>query len=200
MRIEINLATHPYEDAGRFWTYWGSGLALLGLTTALLVYLAVTGFLRAGQDRTQISRLESKIAEYDREKSKAEALLNRPENRAMRDQSHFLNNLFQRKAFSWTRVFEDLERVMPAHVHVVSIHPDVVADNSVAIKLVVGGDTREQGLDLVRKMEGSNRFKQTRIDEVKFAEQQASGDRVQFDITALYVPSAEAAQSSGGAH
>ena len=201
MRIDINLASQPYQDARRFWTYWGTGLALLGLMTALLVYLAVTGFIRAGHDREQMARLESEIKKYDQEKSESEAVLNQPQNRTMREQSRFLNELFQRKAFSWTRVFEDLERVMPAHLHVVSIHPDISADNNAQIKLLVGGDSREQALDLVRKMEGSKRFKQTRIDTEQFAsEQQRTTDPVQFEIVTSYVPSAAPEETSGGMH
>jgi type IV pilus assembly protein PilN len=199
MRIEINLASQPYEDSRRLWTYWGTGLGLLALATALLVFLAVTGYIRAARDREQISKLESQLASFDQEKSRAEAMLNQPENRVIRDQSRFLNELFQRKAFSWTRVFEDLEQVMPAHLHVVSIRPDMSSENNLEIKLVVGGDSRDQALNLVRKMEGSKRFRQTRIEAEKFATEPTSvGDRVQFDITAMYIPSAETAAASGG--
>src|SRR5437763_11875186 len=200
MRIDINIASQPYQDARRFWMQWGVWVALLGLTTALLVFLAVTGFMRAGKDRQQIAKLKSEINAYDAEKSRAEAVLNQPQNRAMREQSRFLNDLFLRKAFSWTRVFEDLERVMRAHLHVVSIHPDIAADNNAEIKLLVGGDSREQALDLVKKMENSKRFKQTRIDSEKFAtERQNNRDPVQFEIVTLYVPSA-AEETSGGMH
>jgi type IV pilus assembly protein PilN len=198
MQIEINLATQPYEDSSRFWAYWGTGLALLGLATALLVFLAGTSFMNASKDRAQMSKLRTEIAAYDQDKGRAEAILNQPQNRALRDRSRFLNELFQRKAFSWTRVFEDLERVMPARLHVVSIHPGMSADNNLEIKLVVAGDSREQALDLVRKMEGSRRFKQTQIEsERSEATAVSNGDRVQFDISALYVPSAEATASGG---
>jgi type IV pilus assembly protein PilN len=198
MQININLATQPYEDSSRFWTYWGTGLALLGLATTLLVFLAGTSFMNASKDRAQMSKLRTEIAAYDQDKGRAEAILNQPQNRTLRDRSRFLNELFQRKAFSWTRVFEDLERVMPARLHVVSIHPDMSADNGLEIKLVVAGDSREQALDLVRKMEGSKRFKQTQIEsERSEATATSNGDRVQFDISALYVPSAEATASGG---
>ena len=198
MQININLATHPYEDSSRFWTYWGTGVALLGLATALLVFLAGTSFMNASKDRAQMSKLQTEIAAYDQDKGRAEAILNQSQNRALRDRSRFLNELFQRKAFSWTRVFEDLERVMPARLHVVSIHPDMSAENGLEIKLVVAGDSREQALDLVRKMEGSKRFKQTQIEsERSEATATSNGDRVQFDISALYVPSAEATASGG---
>ena len=162
MRIDINLATRPYQDSRQFWTYWVTGLGLLALITALLVFMAATGYMRAGHDREQIAKLQSQIAAYDREKAGAEAVLNQPQNQELREQSQFLNQLFERKSFSWTRVFEDLEQVMPAHLHVISIQP-ASADNNVQLKLVVGGDSQVQALDLVRKMENSRHFKQTRI-------------------------------------
>jgi type IV pilus assembly protein PilN len=201
MRIDINLASQPYQDSRQFWSYWGTGLVVLSLVTALLIFLAATGFVRAGHDRAQIAELKEKIAAYDREKSQAEAVLNQPQNRILREQSRFLNGLFQKKAFSWTKVFEDLERVMPAHVHVLSISPGLTADNNLELRLQVGGESHEQALDLVRKMESSNRFRQTRIEDEKVSDQQSSGnggDRVQFEINALYMPSAEPGGNSGG--
>ena len=200
MRIDINLATQPYEDSRRFWTYWGSGLAVLGLITLVLAYLAIAGFIQASHERAKIAGLQREIAAYDAEKTSAQTMLNQPENRIVRDQSRFLNDLFQRKAFSWTRVFEDLEQVMPAHVHLVSIHPDMSKDNNLEIKLVVAGESREQALDLVRKMEGSQRFKQTEIESERPVVQPTSGDRVFFDLSAQYIPSGETADSGGGAH
>lgn len=201
MRIDINLASQPYEDSRQFWSYWATGLVLLSLITLLLVSLAVTGFVRAGHDRVQISKLKQQIAAYDREKAEAEAILNQPQNRALRQQSRFLNGLFQRKEFSWTKVFDDLERVMPAHLHVVSINPgNAVADNNLEIKLLVGGDSREQALDLVRKMEASNRFRQTRISSEKVEIENGGGDRVKFEIYALYSPTTGNNSSAGGMH
>src|SRR5215471_351091 len=187
MRIDINLATQPYQDSRHFWTQWGLGLAVLGAVTALLAFLAGIGFIRAQADRREMAGLKSQIAAYDTEKSEAIGLLNKPQNRQMREQSRFLNELFQRKALSWTRVFEDLERVMPAHLRVLSIHPDLAGDNNVEIKLLVGGDSLEQAQDLVTKMENSNRFHETRIKSERFAreDEQNNGngrqDKVQFE-------------------
>lgn len=199
MWIDINLASQPYEDSRRFWTYWGTGLALHVLATALVVFLAMTGFVDGSRDREQIRNLKNELARFDQERSRAEAILNRPENREVRDRSRFLNELFARKAFSWTRVFEDLERVMPAHLRVLSIHPEMSAENNLELKLVVGGETRDQALDLVRKMEGSRHFKQTHIESERFETQpNPTTDRVQFNITALYVPINDSGKTSGG--
>jgi type IV pilus assembly protein PilN len=203
MQLNINLASQPYEDSRQFWTYWGTGIGLLGLVTALLVFLAMNGFIEGSRDRQQMSKLKTQLAEFDREKSQAQAMLNQPQNRTVRDQSHFLNDLFARKAFSWTLAFEQLEQVMPAHLHVISIHPGISPDNNLELKLVVGGETREQALDLVRKMESSKHFRQTRIDSEQFetgnnTNNNNNNDRVKFDIDASYVPANEMRDSSGG--
>ena len=200
MRIDINLATQPYEDSRRFWTYWGTGLGLLGLTTVLLVFIAVTRFINASHERKEISDMQAVIARFDAEKATAEAVLNQPQNRLTRDRSRFLNELFTRKAFSWTRLFEDLEQVMPAHLHVKSINPDLSKDNNIEIRMMVGGDNPDQARDLVRKMEGSRRFKQTEILLEKTNDKNEggeNGDRIEFDISTLYVPTAPGSTAGG---
>jgi len=198
MRIDINLATRPYEDSRQFWVYWGTGLALLAIATVLMLFMTATGFMRARGDRAQLAKLEEQIAAYDREKAQAEAVLNQPQNRELRDQSRFLNELFERKAFSWTRVFEDLEQVMPAHLRVISIHPNVSGDNNVTIKLVVGGESQMQALDLVRKMENSQHFKQTRIDASQSTDNPGTEDRVRVEIETAYAPLTQDRPVSGG--
>jgi type IV pilus assembly protein PilN len=187
MRLDINLASQPYEDARQFWRGWGTGLAFLGLLTLVLIYYATANWLIARQDRREIADYRAQIAERDRERVEAEAFLSRPENRTTRDKSQFLNALIQRKAFSWTKVFEELERVMPPRLHVVSIHPEMNSDDQLEIKMVVAGESRERALDLVKRMEGSQHFQGTQITQERQGAQTPT-DVVQFDITALYVP------------
>ncbi len=188
MRVDINLATRPYEDSGPLWWRWGGALAALSLFTLILLYSALSGWAAARKDHGLIEQRQQQIAARDLQKAKAEEMLNLPANRGTRDRAQFLNDLFLRKAFSWTKVFEDLERVMPPRLHVVSIHPDKASDNQLKIKLVVAGESRDRALELVRKMEGSQRFRQTQIEQESTQAGQTPGDNVQFDISAVYVP------------
>jgi type IV pilus assembly protein PilN len=189
MRVDINLASQPYEDARQFWLRWGGALAALGVLTLLLLVITVNGWIGARKDRQLIRRYEAQSAARDKEKADAQALLNLPQNSSTRDRSQFLNDLFQRKSFSWTKAFEDLEQVMPPRLHVVSIHPELAPDNELEIKLIVAGDSREHALDLVSKMEASQHFHETYIEEETSSQGSGTaGDTVQFHITALYVP------------
>lgn len=192
MRLDINLATHPYEDQRRFWLRWGSALAFLGLVTLVLLYAVISGWVDAHRTRALIDQAQAQIAERNQEKVNAESTLNKPENRSTRDESQFLNDLFQRKAFSWTRVFEDLEKVMPGRLHLVSIRPEMDENNQLQLKMVVGGDSRDKAIELVHKMETSDRFRQTYIERENAQAGQSAGDIIQFEINSQYVPQAAA--------
>jgi len=201
MRLDINLATQPYEDAQRFWLRWGGGLAALGIVTIGLLYIVFAGWFGARKDRVLIGQYQTQIRDRDKDRTDAQTLMSLPQNASTRDRSQFLNDLFYRKAFSWTQVFEELERVMPPRVHVVSIHPELATDNELAIRLVVEGDSREQALELVRKMEASSHFRQTEIEQESLENGQGMNSRagVRFDISALYVPGVNMQSEPGGA-
>jgi|SRR5581483_1839331 len=189
MRVDINLATRPYEDTRSFWLRWGTGVALAAIVTLGLVAQTVIGWYFARQDRQMIGEIRKQITKVDGERSAAQAFLNRPENRSVRDRSQFLNELIERKAFSWTQVFEELERVMPDRLHVVSIHPEMDENNELEIKLIVAGESGGRALELVRRMEQSPRFRQPQITAQNAqTSSQTPGDNIEFAITAGYVP------------
>ncbi len=191
MRLDINLATQPYEDARQFWLRWGTALVIASVVTLFLLVTTFTGWFNARRDHTQISELRAQIAERDQVRQRAQEFLDRPENRATRDESQFLNDLIERKSFSWTQVLEDLEKVMPARLHIQSIHPELDKDNQLNVKMTVAGDSRERAIELARRMEESRRFSQTYIDTEHTDPSHQQGDAVDVDINAIYVPQTE---------
>jgi type IV pilus assembly protein PilN len=184
MRLDINLATRPYEDAREFWARWGLGVGLLAVMTLALLGLAVKGWREAGRDRHEIARIEAQIAERDDERAKAQAFLDLAVNRSTRDQSQFLNGLIQRKAFSWTRVFEDLEQVVPTNLHVVSLRPALNEQGQVELEMKVAGDTRAAAVDLVHRMEGSKHFQGAQL----VSEANGEGSGIAASVISIYVP------------
>jgi type IV pilus assembly protein PilN len=187
MRLDINLATRPYEDPREFWGRWGIGVGALAVCTLLLLAFAAHSWIDAGRDRLDIRHLQQQIAERDSERGKAQSFLDLSANRSTRDQSQFLNGLIQRKSFSWTRVFEDLERVMPQNLHVVSLHPEVNDQNQMQLDMKVAADSRLAAVELVHRMEGSKHFQGAQL----VSEQEAGqGSAVSATVIATYVPDA----------
>jgi len=194
MRLDINLASQPYEDARQFWMRWGTAVVLAGLFTLVLLTLTISGWVNARRDHQAMAEKRALIADRDRLRVNAEDFLNRPENRNTRDMSQFLNELIERKSFSWTRVLENLEKVMPARVHLVAINPQLDEDNQLGLKMTVAGDSRERAIELARRMEESGRFSQTNITGER-ATQSTTGDTEQMDIVATYIPEPLAASA-----
>ena len=198
MRLDINLASQPYEDARQFWMRWGTAVGAIGLLTLVLLALDVTGWINARRDRGAIAEKRAMIAERDQIRSQAETFLNRPENRTTRDESQFLNELIERKSFSWTRVLENLEKVMPPRVHLVAISPQLDEDNQLLLKMTVAGDSRDRAIELARRMEESRRFAQTTIVREAHTETKGGGDTEQFEIAAIYIPEPLSAATDAG--
>jgi Tfp pilus assembly protein PilN len=195
MRLDINLASQPYEDAQQFWMRWGTAVGAVALLTLVLLTLDVTGWVNARRDRAAIAEKEAMIADRDRLRTEAERILNLPQNRTTRDESQFLNELIERKAFSWTRVLESLEKVMPSRVHLIAISPELDEDNRLGLKMSVAGDSRDRALELARRMEESKRFAQTEVTAEHFL-QTNTGDNEQFDMEAFYIPEPPPAASA----
>ncbi len=195
MRLDINLASQPYEDARQFWMRWGTAVGAVGILTLILLALDVTGWVNARRDRSAIAEKRTMIADRDQLRANAERILNLPQNRSTRDQSQFLNELIERKAFSWTRVLENLEKVMPPRVHLMSINPQLDEDNQLGLKMTVAGDSRDRAIELARRMEESRRFAQTNIVS-EHSQKNNTGDTEEFDIVAIYIPEPLTEESS----
>jgi type IV pilus assembly protein PilN len=192
MRLDINLASRPYQDAREFWLRWGTALVVVSILSLGLILSTIGGWYNARRDRATIEEIRERIAQRDQLHAQAEDFLNLPENRSTRDHAQIINALIDRKAFSWTRVLEDMEKVMPPGVHLVSIRPELDEEGQLAVKMVVAGSSRDRAIELARRMEDSHRFSQTsivneRTDHAKDNTNMA-GSSVEFDMGAIYVP------------
>ena len=194
MRLNINLATKPYLDVRRVLAQWGGLVLLLAVCTAGLVWRAATNWQQASEVNAKIAVLKTEIAELDRQHEQGLALLRLPQNVPVLNTAKFLNGLIARKSFSWTRVFMQLEQIMPPKLHVVSISPELQsATNTVEVHLTVAGTSREAAVELVKRLEQSPSFRNARIVEESSIQardnsKENNADTVQFHLTAVYVP------------
>src|SRR5208283_3082157 len=85
----------------------------------------------------QLTQTQDQIRSMDQEEARARAILNKPANRVIADQSDFLNQLFARKSLSWTRIFTEMEKIVPAGLHVVSMKPEYTKTNDLVVHVVV---------------------------------------------------------------
>lgn len=188
MRLNINLATQPYEDARRFTAVWTGILGALLLSAIVLSVLVAKRWHDYRQVARAISVEERVLQDLDAKQAQDLAILNRSENQDVREKSRFLNQLILRKEVSWTRIFINLEKMMPPHLRVLSVQPSVV-ENQIIISMQLGGDSRDRAAELVRRMEKSKTFRNAQV--VSESDSQAATgqqDLMRFAVRAEYIP------------
>jgi type IV pilus assembly protein PilN len=200
MRFNINLASQPYEAARQFRRHIGAVVAALGLIAVVLVGYIVYQRVHSRDINRQLSEVRQEIDSLNREEAQARAILNKPQNRDVADRSEFLNQLFARKALSWTRIFSEMERIIPYDLHVVSMKPEYTKTNDLMVRIVVATGSRNRAVELVRHMEKSNHFRQAEIVAesvtANVGDQSAGPGNIQFDIAAVYLPGAQDANAA----
>lgn len=164
IRVPINLASDPFRRDRPMLVASIAAAALLTVTLFLAIGMIVSERTQAASTREIVVRLNAQLATVAAEQSKLDATLRKPENAEVLEKSLFLNSLIERKAISWTRIFADLEKVMPRNVRLVSVRlPQVNTQNQVLLDMVVGADDSAPVLDLLKKLEGSPQFGPTSV-------------------------------------
>src|SRR5205085_9014952 len=113
MKVPTNLATQPFRKDRPI--LFASGLVglLMVVTLVVLISLALADRRRSADTRQIVRRLDKQIEHAISEQTGLDALLRRPENAEVLERSLFLNSLLFHKGISWTRLFADVEKVLP---------------------------------------------------------------------------------------
>jgi type IV pilus assembly protein PilN len=163
VRLPINLATEPFRRDRALLLATSALALLLAVGLAVLVTLVLGERQRAKDTREALAQLENASRLQSAEIARYDAILRQGQNSEVLDRNIFLNTLISRKAVSWTRLFSDLEKVMPGSVRLVSVRPQILANNQVVLDMTVGAAASEPVVDMLMRLEASPLFGATSI-------------------------------------
>jgi len=197
MRITLNLASKPFIELRPLYARLRLWMAMLLIAAVPLWLLLKVETRKAALANAKLQSVESSIQRLQNQQQSYQAMMRQPQNAAVLTQAQFLNQLFARKAFSWTAIMMDLETVLPGGVQVMNIDPATDKAGNVTIRLRVSGQ-RDRAVDLIRNLEHSRRFLQPRLASESL-ETNANGNQanlqpangtgnVNFDVLADYNP------------
>ncbi len=188
MKVRLNLATKALETHRRFLVGAGlaaffAGAAFLGLGWHVYSARKADAELRSRTERTsqEMRRLEAQrkdLLRYFGQKDISE----------LHDRAAFINTILDARAFNWTLMFMDLERILPGGVRVISIEPKQVSGR-VELKLTVGTINDEAELKFEHALEESKAFTEVRIQHVGSPPSSANnptGDQRVVQLTTVY--------------
>jgi Tfp pilus assembly protein PilN len=152
MKTPINLASQPFRRDRAMLAASIAVTVLLTATLGVLVSLAMSDRALMADTRADIARLSARLRAVQTEQGQLDTVLRQPENALVLQGSVFLNDLLVRKGISWTRIFADLEKVVPHNVRVIQIHPTIDAQNRIMLDMQVGAESAEPVIEMLRKM------------------------------------------------
>ena len=154
MKIPINLASEPFRRDRPVVVASVAGCIALSVLLVVLVLSIFSARNRARSSREAIDRLNQQLRILSTEQAKFDGTLRRPENAEVLERSLMLNALIERKSISWMRIFEDIEKVLPYNVRLISIRlPQINSSNQVVLDMIVGAQTPEPLQDFLKKLE-----------------------------------------------
>jgi len=160
MKIAVNLATQPFRrDRPVLIVSSLLGVALVALL-GLQIYLYYGQRDHLAAARRNVDQLQRKVRVLAADQAKLDAVLHQPGNAEVLERGVFLNELLYRKGISWTRILEDLAKVVPYNVRIMSIRPTVNSRNQVLLDMQVGAESPEQVIMLLKALEESPLFGQ----------------------------------------
>lgn len=163
LALQINLATQPFQRERPVL------VASLVLAAVLVALLGLQwSLIRAEQGegselRRSIAQLEQQLAEVRQQEAGLRNRIAGQDNETLLWRNRFFNLLIRRKAISWTRLFSDLEQVLPYNVKLVQIRPQLASNAEVFLEMVVAARSPEPVIEMLRALEASSRFQRAQV-------------------------------------
>jgi len=164
IRIPINVASEPFRRDRPMLVALSAGCVVLAILLVIAISTIASQRRQAADTRVAIDRINAQLRTVAAEQGKLDTTLRKPENAEVLERSLFLNTLIERKGISWTRIFADLEKVMPYNLRLVSVRlPEIDSQNQVLLDMVVSSKDVAPVLDLLKRMEASPQFGPTSV-------------------------------------
>ena len=185
MKVRLNLATKPLVTHRKFLA--GSGL--LGLAAAA-VFAGLGWHVYNAREanaemRGKTAEISQQVEDLERQRESLKRFFAIEENRKLHDRATFINELIDARSFNWTKMFMDLEKLIPPGVRVISIDPKQ-EKGSVEVKFSIGATSDENKVKFIKALENSNSFSDVQLTGEHQPVLGSSGDQVIVDLSARY--------------
>ncbi len=185
MKARLNLATKPLLTHRRFLFAAGIFAGVAGIVFLVLGWNVYAARNAAAELRARADDIRRQSINVESQRDSLQKYFALPENAKVHDRAVFINSIIDARSFNWTQMFMDLEKVLPAGVHVVSVEPKQVKGR-VVVKLKVGAASEEAKIKFLRALESSKEFTRIAVDKDGVPTGNLGGDVSVLELSALY--------------
>lgn len=156
--FHLNLASKPFRDYRPIWLV---AAALAIVSVLMLIDNARTAyryFANTEAKRAEIDRLQKQTDDEERQAKSIQEQLRGFNRKSLNMQTQFINGQIAERAFSWSKLLDQLERVVPKDVRLTSLNPTVNADGSTRLLLNCVAKSSDGLVDLIQRMQADPHF------------------------------------------
>jgi Tfp pilus assembly protein PilN len=183
--LDLNLAAHPYR---RYRTFLLLMVALYLLTAGIswLTYRQMARrFTLTGETQMRVQQLEAGIRDLKAENGRITQSLGAMNFKAIRESSNLVNGLIAQRTFSWSRILETLENVLPEDVRLTFLGTGPDKSGGILLQLSCLSSSRDGMIRTVEALQKEPAF--TRVVPLNFQDQETGTPLgMRFDVQALY--------------
>jgi Tfp pilus assembly protein PilN len=159
--LHLNLASKPFRDYRPVWAVAAALAVLSGILLINNVQTAYRYFVNTKTTRSEIDRLHS---ESDGEARRARQLQNdiqRFDKKALNTQTTFINAQIAERSFSWTALLDQLERIVPHDVRLVTLNPSFTPEGRTHLTMVCRAKSSNGTVEMIRRLQQDLHFERT---------------------------------------
>lgn len=149
--ISPNLASRPFLNTRPVWLVTGAAAVL----TVLLVILNVSFYIRSNRTLApQLARYQQLRAEHQAMTTQVQTLVSELEKvpwRSLEGRVEATNVVLREWSFSWVRLLDDIERVVPREVRILKIGPSI-GPEEVTLSLFIVARSRDAMIEFLTNL------------------------------------------------
>jgi len=159
--LRTNLASRPFYNERAVRVALGAlAIVMVALTLFNVARLAT---LRASQSRlaAQSERAETRARELRADAQKIRQALETETVAVVQTQAGQANDLIERRAFSWTELFNRFEATLPQDVRILSVQPQTGSDHRMVVAITTLSKDVEDLDTFIERLESTGAFQST---------------------------------------
>ncbi|MEO8218156.1 MAG: hypothetical protein ABI718_13840 [Acidobacteriota bacterium] len=156
--LHLNLAARPFRNAAPVYGTIVAAAVLCAVLTLYNMQIAWRFFVSTKETRAEIARVDAQTEKEQRATSTLEARVNRVNVKALKAETAFINEQIEARAFSWSRLLDDMESVQPKDVRLINLNPVVDKNGMTRLSISAVAKNHSSMIAFLRTLLSDSRF------------------------------------------
>lgn len=162
MEVRLNLATKPLESHRRFLAGASVSAFVAAVVFVALGWHVYSVRKAAAEVLVRTAKINEERTEYEAKRRELERYFNQKSISDIKARAGYINGIIAVRSFNWTKMFMDLERLLPGGVRIISVEPKQDSGH-VELTLTFGAAGDDVKLQFIHALETSKQFSEVQI-------------------------------------